>query len=163
MASKYDKQYLETDYMPPVAAASYRRAKRLAPLLLGAVVAALLTFLIWAYFAEIDEVTRGDGKIIPSSQVQVINHLEGGILQEILVKEGQVVNANDILLNVDNTIAEAKLKEGKDHYYRNLADVARLQAQIEGIDFVVPEIVQDGAPEIAKQAMSAFHSCQLRK
>ncbi|MCP4924295.1 MAG: HlyD family type I secretion periplasmic adaptor subunit [bacterium] len=162
MTSKHDKQYLESEYMPPVVAASYRRAQRMAPILLGTVITALLTFLIWAYFAELDEVTRGEGKIIPSSQIQVINHLEGGILRGILVREGQVVKAGDILLNVDNTVAEAKLTEGKDHFYRNLADVVRLQAQIDGTDFVVPEIVQTEAPEIAKQAVSTYESRELR-
>jgi adhesin transport system membrane fusion protein len=71
--------------------------------LLYAVVIALFLLVVWSYFAEIDEVAKGDGKVIPSQQLQVLQSYDGGIVQEILVREGQTVKAGQVLLKVDPT------------------------------------------------------------
>lgn len=142
----------DIDFMSAAAAASRRKPTRRISVLMLSVIAFCVIFIVWANFAELDEIARGEGKIIPSSTVQKISNLEGGIIQEILVKEGEIVQKNQILMRIDPTIAEARLKEGRDNYYRYLAEVARLKAQTEGSDFVVPEEVQKNAPQVAEES-----------
>src|SRR3990172_6379936 len=69
------------------------------------------TFLLWATFAELDEVTRGDGRVIPSSKRQVIQNLEGGIVKAILVHEGDKVTKGQVLLRIDPTGFASNLNE----------------------------------------------------
>jgi len=72
----------------------------------------VLVLLIWSAFAELDEVTRGEGKVIPSRQIQILQSLDGGIVSEILAREGQVVKTGDLLLKVRSD-ADGFLAAGK--------------------------------------------------
>ena len=63
----------------------------------------LIVMIVWSYYAEIDELVKGQGKVIPSKQLQVIQNLEGGILSELLVDEGQQVMKGEVLLRLDDT------------------------------------------------------------
>ncbi|MDO5654402.1 MAG: biotin/lipoyl-binding protein, partial [Brachymonas sp.] len=76
-------------------------------------VALLVSFIVWAYFSNIEEVTRGRGSIIPSSREQVIESLDPGVLAEMLVKEGDVVEKDQVLLRLDNTRSLAILRESE--------------------------------------------------
>ncbi len=75
------------------------------------VVITLIIFMLWAYFAHINLHVRGIGKVIPSGKVRTIQHLEGGIIKDILIKEGQVVKKGEVLLQLQNTRVQAELKE----------------------------------------------------
>ncbi|MEM8701731.1 MAG: biotin/lipoyl-binding protein, partial [Pseudomonadota bacterium] len=79
--------------------------------LLFAVLSLLGAFVAWAYFAEIEEVTTGDGRVIPSSQLQVVESLEGGLVAEIFVREGDIVEAGEPLVRIDDTDFAANLGE----------------------------------------------------
>ena len=72
-------------------------------LIIWSILIFIIFVLIWTSIAEIDEVTRGEGTVIPSRQIQVIQNLEGGIISEILVREGDVVDKGQILIKLDNT------------------------------------------------------------
>ena len=87
-------------------------------------------FIIWAAFAEIDEVTRGEGKVVPSSRLQKIQSLEGGIVEELLVAEGQLVKQGDPLLHLDKTRFLAAFREGKSQASSLLASTTRLEAEV---------------------------------
>ncbi len=152
----------DIDYMPPILAAHERRPHRFAPILLVSVVSFFIVALIWAYFAELEEVTRGVGRVIPSGQIKTIDHLEGGIVKAILVSDGENVEEGQLLLRIDNIIAQARLREGEEHYYRSLTAADRLKAQIAGKEFVVPKIVQEKAPEAAEKEMERFHAAKER-
>ncbi len=148
----------DIDYMPEILAAEATKQDKFAPAILYTVMTTVIVLFIWAAYSEIDEITRGEGKIIPSSKLQVIDHLEGGIIQEIYVREGDIVEKGDLLLKIDNTIAQARFSEGQTLYYRSLANDARLRAQISDKDFVVPKVVLEKAPlegEDAKRNYSA--------
>lgn len=156
----YASQADRTDlpFMPPVIMAKLEKPHHKAPLLLFSSLGFFIVFFIWASIAEIDEVSKGDGKIIPSSQIQKISHLEGGIVQKILIKEGTVVQKNQIIMRINNTIAEARVVEGKDLYYRYLTAAERLKAQIDGRPFVIPDVVQKNAPKIGEKEMIRYHA-----
>ncbi len=71
----------------------------------------LTCFFVWAGVTKIDQHVRGTGKVIPAGKIRTIQHLENAIIREILVKEGQAVQAGDVLFNLTNTRAEAEMKE----------------------------------------------------
>ena len=102
-----------------------------------------LTFLIWAYNSPIEEVTRGQGSIIPSSREQVIQSLDPGILSQMLVKEGQIVEKGQVLLRLDSERSKAILQEIQAKVQNYEAIAARLKAEINGSDLVFPA----GIPE----------------
>lgn len=153
---KFKQDIPDTDYMPDVLAADIKRESQAAPLLLGTVIATIVVLGIWAGYSEIDEITRGEGTVIPSTKLQIIDHLEGGIIQEIYIKEGDTVEKDQLLLKIDNTIAQARLSEGRTLYFRFIAGVARLRAQIAGKNFVVPEKVIKNAPIEAEDASRLY-------
>jgi adhesin transport system membrane fusion protein len=120
--------------------------------------ATAVVLLLWAHFAVLDEVTRGEGKVIPSRQVQVLQSLDGGMVSEILVKEGQTVHIGDLLLKVDPTRMVSSLRENQSQHLSLLAKAARLRALAEGTHFIPPpEVVQD-APEIVTQEKALYES-----
>jgi len=86
-------------------------------------------FLIWAYFFEIDEVTRGTGRVIPSSQLQVVQSLEGGIVRQIVVAEGDAVEAGQVLMQIDDTGFQSKQGELQRQETALLAEQVRLEAE----------------------------------
>ena len=118
----------------------------------------IFVLLIWANFAVLDEVTRGEGKVIPSRQVQVLQSLDGGIVSEILVKEGQAVRTGDLLLKVDPTRMVSSLRENRSQYLSLLAKGARLRALAEGSRFVPPPEVTKDAPDISEQERALYES-----
>ncbi len=142
------------------AAALRLRPAPLSHLLLLAVIAFFATFLVWAAWAELDEVTRGEGKVIPSRQIQVIQNLEGGILAELFVREGQIVEEGQVLLRIDNIRAESDYREKRARYLSLMAAVARLQAEIEDAKLVFPPEVLSEAREVAEKEAMLFASRQ---
>jgi len=108
----------------------------------------IFLFILWASFAEIDEITRGDGDVIPYGQNQVIQNLEGGIVESILVKEGQIVKKGEIILKINNakSISSSKTNEMKFHELK--AKRLRLYAEANQLKF---EEMQTTFPELKKQ------------
>jgi adhesin transport system membrane fusion protein len=128
---------------------------------LRAVGVVLLILVAWAAFAEIDEVTRGQGKVIPSSQLQVIQSVDGGIVSEILVREGQIVEKDQLLLKIDETRFVSSLRENRAEYLSLLAKAARLAALAEEKPLAMPETVTREAPDIAAQERNLYESRRL--
>jgi adhesin transport system membrane fusion protein len=95
----------------------------------------LVALVVWAAFAEIDEVTRGEGKVIPSSQIQIVQSMDGGIVSEILVREGETVTPGQVLLRIDPTRFLSSLRENRSQYLALQAKAERLKALSEGRPF----------------------------
>ena len=93
------------------------------------IVLMVVSFIFWARLAELDEITRGIGKIVPSSKVQIVQHLEGGILTEMLVRQGDTVEAGQPLLRIDNKISQSNLGESRLKQEELLARQLRLRAE----------------------------------
>lgn len=118
----------------------------------------VITGLIWAYYAEIDEVTVGQGKVIPSSQVQIIQNLEGGILSEMKVREGDIVQKDQVLLRIDDTRHNSSFREGRSRYLALLAASLRLKAETEGTRLAFPTEIEREAPDLVKYESNLYHS-----
>jgi membrane fusion protein, adhesin transport system len=129
-------------------------------LLLFIVVAFFGIFFAWASWAKLDEVTRGDGKVIPSSQVQVVQNLEGGIVAGIPVREGDVVEPGEVLLRIDNVRAASDLRENRQRHLALLGALARLRAEVENRPIAMPPEVAAAAAEVAANERALYHARQ---
>ncbi len=118
----------------------------------------LIVAVVWAYFSETDQATRGSGRVIPSRQVQVVQNLEGGILEEILVDVGEVVDRGQLLLKIDDTRFSAPYQESRYKYLSLLAKVARLKAETTGGSFELPEKVLKENPEVTATGNDPLNS-----
>ena len=105
-----------------------------ANLLLLAIIGALVVVISWASQATIDEVTKGTGKVIPSSSIQTIQNLEGGILSELLVAEGQSVKVGDVLARIDDTMSSASFRENLTQRDALEAIASRYFAEANGLE-----------------------------
>jgi len=122
-------------------------------------VAGILFILVtWANFTEIDEVTRGEGRVIPSGQIQVVQSLDGGIVAKILVAEGQIVTRGDPLILIDETRAASSLRENRAQYLALLGKESRLKALAAGTAFEPPEELIAEFPEIYSQELALYNA-----
>ena len=103
----------------------------------------LVVFVIWAYNSPIEEVTRGQGNVIPSSREQVVQSLDPGIITEILVKEGDIVEKGQVLLKLDDTRSSAVLRESEAKVQNLEAMIARLKAEAYGKELSFPKNVSN--------------------
>ena len=111
----------------------------------------VLLLIIWSAFAEIDEVTRGEGKVIPSQQVQVIQSIDGGRLTEILVKEGQIVDRGQLLFRLDETRFASSFREKEIEYLALKVKAIRLEAVAEDQELQITEALFHKIPEVVAQ------------
>ncbi len=153
-------EWTDAELIQDVKEASKRETSRLARTLLRFILGFLAVFLVWAAIFRIDEVTRGEGKVIASSQTQVIANLEGGIVNAVLVREGDVVEKGQKLMRLDNLQAVAQFADNRAKYLSLLAQVARLTAEINGTPVNFPPEVAAEAPEVVR-AESALMTARL--
>ncbi len=111
---------------------------------------AVIVLIVWASLGSIDEVVRGEGKVVPSRQVQIIQSLDGGIVNEILVKPGQSVAVGEVLLRIDPTRYSSSLGENNAEFQALTAKAARLEALATGDLFKAPEDLLKEAPQIVE-------------
>ena len=120
---------------------------------------ALLLFVVWASLVHVDKVTRGAGRVRPSVQNQVVQHLEGGILQELLVQEGQRVRKGQVLMRVNNSFTAAELENAQTDVIAKRIALARMDAEVGGArEFKAPEELAMIAPDIAAAEEALFYS-----
>ncbi|WP_051384299.1 HlyD family efflux transporter periplasmic adaptor subunit [Nitratidesulfovibrio termitidis] len=110
----------------------YRFGSRSSSLLLGLIVMAVTAFVIWAAFAQLDEVAVGEGKVTPASKGQIIQSFEGGILSELPVREGDIVEVGQKIATLDPVQARASMEEALARIAALQARAARLQAEMDG-------------------------------
>jgi len=127
--------------------------------LFSAIIGFFVVFIFWANFATLEEVTRGDGKVIPSTEVQSLQSLEAGIVEEFLVQEGDDVEAGEVLIRLSDIDASSDLGAGQARYYGLLAAISRLQAEAQGLKTVnFPDEVMKASPESVTEEMKAFRA-----
>jgi len=118
-------------------------------------------FFVWAYFADLEEVSTGMGKVIPSSKEQTIQSLEGGILREIFVKEGMIVEAGEKLARLDPTQMESLVGESAVKYRSALAKSIRLNAELQDKPLEFPENLQE-YPDLLREETLLYESRRAR-
>ena len=153
---------VDNEFMPEVAGVAAEDASRRSRVTVWIAAALIITALVWAKFAVLQEVTMGEGKAIPSSKVQIIQNLEGGIVTEIFVREGQIVNKGDTLLRLDDTRFLSNKGESEVDKYTLMAQVDRLSAESEGRPFKPSAEVVSKAPQVAADEQSLYDSRQRR-
>lgn len=126
--------------------------------LVNYIVAAIIVVgIIWASMARVEEITQGEAKVISRSREQVIQSLEGGILAEMSVREGDVVESGQVLLKIDPTRANASYREALTKVVGLKATLARLRAEAYGQALVFDEQVQQ-FPEEVENETRAFNA-----
>ncbi len=130
---------------------------------LWAIFAFFICMFFWSALADIDEVTRGEGRAIPSARLQKIQNLEGGIVAQVYVRDGDIVNAGAPLIRLDDTRFRSNAEETGADRLALQARVERLTAQTNGETTLTlsPDIVK-GAPDIAKGEMELFSTINNR-
>ena len=149
---------LQGQPLPEVNKALIEDAPRVVRLTISAIIGFFLFLLLWANFAVIDEVTKGDGKAIPSSKIQKIQNLEGGIVSEMFVKEGQIVEAGAPLIRLDDTRFASNVGETEADRLSMLLRVERLSAEVDDRPLNFPEDVLKAVPGQAKSEESLYIS-----
>lgn len=128
--------------------------------LLYVIAAVCLILLVWAALAEVDEVTRGEGKVIPSQQLQVVQSVDGGVVQEVLIREGEQVARGDVLVRIDPTRFVASFQEGSVRAFALRAKVARLRALINDQPYgaIRDESLSPAQQQVLTQEENYYHA-----
>ncbi len=147
-------------WRPEELAADDGGLKRSPHWLLAAIIGFFLIALVWAWLAEIDEIARGEGKVITASQTQYVQNLEGGIIDKILVKEGDSVKKDQVLFELDRVRFASAYREGQQGELGLRAKVARLSAEVQGTPLKMPADVIKSAPALADNE-AAVHRAKL--
>jgi len=152
LSAKVEKLLVTDDELP-----LYRHIQLLT------VVAAVFVFIVWASFATLEQVARGDGKVIPSSEIQIIQHQEGGIVDEFMVREGDHVEIGQILMRLRDVGAASDLGASQTRYSGLQAKMLRLQAEAEGASAPqFPEELVKAAPIAVQEEMNTFRANKLK-
>jgi len=152
------KNEQDLEYMNSVSSAMLMHTTLKTRLLLWVGAIVIVWLIVWAYFAKIDALTRGQGKVVPSHQVQVIQNLEGGIVSEILFKEGDNVKKGDVLIKIDDTTFLSNYEESKLRYDELEAKTIRLRAESTGKPFYVTKEIRKKSPKLIKYEESLYRS-----
>jgi adhesin transport system membrane fusion protein len=124
------------------------KPKAASSMLLWIIVAFVVAFFVWAGFTELDRTVRGQGRVVPSSQLQVVSNLEGGVVQDILVRAGQNVRQGDELIRLDRTATGAEFGSGEATISALQVKIARLTAEVTGRP---PQYPASSSPAVADQ------------
>lgn len=149
----------EMSYVNEVEAALARKP-RLGPRFLSLAVGMLfLVLILWAHYADIDEVTHANGQVVSSQRTQIIQNLEGGILAEVLVGEGQIVEKGTPLAQLENKLAESQYRDAQNRILENELSLIRLTAELQGKEPLFSEEVKELHPQIVGDQM-ALHTAR---
>lgn len=112
---------------------------------------------VWAWFGTLDEVSTGTGKVVPSSREQILQSLDGGIVTEVLVHEGDKVQAGQIVARLDPTRSESNVGESAARYRASLASSVRLNAEVSDLPLVFPDSLK-AWPDLTASEMRLYKS-----
>jgi adhesin transport system membrane fusion protein len=154
---KKDFSEQDEDYIADAKAVLLNKTSPAASWFLYSIAGFLILFLVWSYFATIEQNVIGEGKVIPASQVKIIQSVDGGIIKDIYVHEGDSVNKGQTLIQLDTTRNQADYEQAKSQYLALLAIVARLRAEVYDEDRLdlSKEFIKEN-PDLAKRETHLF-------
>jgi adhesin transport system membrane fusion protein len=146
------------DFMDDVRQATLRGAHPLAELFFYMLLGFMALFLAWANFASLDEVSRGQGVVIPSGKVQAVGSPEGGVVAQIYVKAGDIVEPGQALVRLDDSMALSGVGEKENRRAYLQANIAALTALVNGTDFTLDPSFTTANPQVAAEAKTSYEN-----
>lgn len=150
----------DIEFMDQLSAAARMKPHMASNILLWSIAAMIFFFILWASFSEIEELTRGQGQVVPTQEIQVVQSLEGGILQELLVAQGDRVAKGQILMRLSDVMFASEERGAEAKADSLKLKTARLEAEAGGSEFVVPADLKSRVPEIAQNELALYQSRQ---
>lgn len=150
----------ETDFMNELRAAENMRPRLMSAVMLGTIAGFVVLFFIWAAVSKVEILVRGQGQVVPTSEVQVVQSLEGGILQELLVAEGDRVRKGQPLLKISDVMFSSEKGGAEAQSIGLRAKRARLEAEANGKPFSISEDIAAAAPQVAANEKALYNSRQ---
>jgi adhesin transport system membrane fusion protein len=150
----------DIQFMAGIRAEARRRPRKGASVLLFTIAALFVATGAWANWATVDEVTTGTGRVVPTRQIQVVQNLEGGIVAEILVLEGDVVAEGDVLVRISDASSRASAGENRARYDALRAKIQRLKAEVSGKDPVFSNALRNVANSVVSQEIAHYQARQ---
>jgi adhesin transport system membrane fusion protein len=150
-ARRVSASHLDRDWASDADWARLQQEPLRARVLLYLVVLVVIVLITWACLAPIDEVTRGTGRVIPSSQLQKIQSFDGGVVREILVKEGDRVERGELLMRIDPTRFISSFQENRARAQSLEAKAERLSALANGVEFTPSPELLESSPELIER------------
>ena len=145
------------DFAGELDAALHQGPRRITHLLLAVILLLFVTAGAWASWATVDEITRGDGRVIPSRQMQVVQTLDPGIVEEILIGAGDLVEPDQVLLRIDDTGFASEMGELDAQRRALLGQIARMQSELNGDEApVFPDGLAEEAPQVIADERELF-------
>lgn len=141
-----------------VSADLMRPPRRWAHGLMLTIVVAISLFVVWANWATLEEVTRGDGRVVPASKIQKVQNLEGGIVREILTRDGAIVKKGQVLLRIDSTSFGSTVAERGEQLVAMQTTITRLRAEIAGKAPVYSKELLKTRPDLVRREMALYRS-----
>ena len=154
--ARYEDEDLQ--YMQSLASAVVQRSPRYLMMVLTVVVLTVIAAITWMGFAEVDVVVRGSGKVIPSQKLQIVQSLEGGVVSEILVREGDLVNVSQPMIKISDVAFAGSFGENRLHQLELKAKIARLKAEADGSEFVADASVAQEDAKLMRSAEELYRS-----
>ncbi len=154
MSDHTDLAVIDIDESMPI------EPSRAAQYLLYCIAAFFVLTIVWASVAKLDRVTRGQGRVVTSNQLQEIQYFEGGIVKEILVSAGERVTKGQIILRLDPTQMNVKFTQGQEGYNLLAARIARLEAEATLKPVQFPQDFVLAAPQIAANERGLYDARQ---
>jgi adhesin transport system membrane fusion protein len=150
----------DTDFMSELEAATRMRPAKSATMMLFAIIGLVLFGLFWAGISEVEQITRGQGQVVPTQEIQIVQSFEGGILAELLVTEGQQVQKGEILLRISDVQFSSEERGAESKSLSLQAKKARLIAEANGTKFSMPKEILEKSPKIAATELALYESRQ---
>lgn len=157
---KKDKYYHRSDleYMKSLSSAVLEKSTFSSRLVLWTILASITLLIVWAYFAKLDERVQGEAKVIPAKKVQIVQNLEGGIVNDIFIKEGDVVEKRQPLIKLQDVLLSSTRDENNIKIYELQARISRLYAQAFDQPFKVDSTTDEDFLQFIKNEKSLYNS-----
>lgn len=150
----------DKEFMTELDAAARMKPSLSSNLMLIAVVSMVVTMVIWASVSEVEEITRGSGQVVPSKEIQIVQSLEGGILDELLVREGDKVVKDQVILRIKDLMFASEGRGAEAQFLALKAKKNRLMAEANAKPLEIDAEIVEKSPNIARNEEALYRSRQ---
>lgn len=148
------------EFMEQLEAATRMKPHMASNILLWSITGLIVFFIVWASFARVEELTRGQGQVVPTQEIQIVQSLEGGLLQELLIAQGDKVTKGQVLMRLSDIMFSSEEKGTEAKADSLMLKILRLEAEAEDKNFSIPDDLSQRVPGIAQNEMALYISRQ---